>query len=217
MARAESTLALIESNAREAADLAGELVLLLDRAVREAACLTDARLVTRRLSDRLGQAKVLERLACGGGIRLDAWSPIEMVEELEHEALALAAGRLAVEIGVPDLAPRHWFFDRELVSMALHGALHSALAYAHARVHLEFCIDGPYLGFSIADDAGAFPAELLRAAQLPQEGGECNGNALGIHFARVVAARHAHRGRQGRIELENRAVSGGTRFRLWLP
>jgi hypothetical protein len=217
MAIAETTRELIESNAREAADLAGELVLLLDRAGREPACLADARLVTRRLSDRLGQAKVLERLAGGGGIRVDACAPIEVLEELEHEALALAAGRLAIEVGVPDLAPQCWFFDRELVSMALRSALHSALAYAQRMVRVDFCIEGDYLGFGILDDAGAFPEGLLRAASSPQEAGDYNGNALGIHFARVVAARHAHAGRQGHVELRNRKVRGGTRFRLWLP
>src|SRR5690606_5212823 len=54
-AEAAGLQALIESNAREAADLAGELILLLDRAAAEPPCLAAARMVTRRLSDRLGQ------------------------------------------------------------------------------------------------------------------------------------------------------------------
>jgi len=209
--------ALIQSNAREAADLAGELTLLLDRGLAEAECLPAARLVTRRLSDRLGQAMVLERLLRPGGIRPDAWSPTDLVEELEHEAVSLAGCRLTISVVAPDLVPQYWFFDRELVAMALHNALHSALVYARSAVTLELGLDGGYLGFGILDDAGAFPAELMSEVPPPVERGECNGNALGIHFARLVAANHASQGRRGRVELTNRPEGIGTRFTLWLP
>ncbi len=209
--------ALIQSNAREAADLAGELTLLLDRAGADGDCLPAARMVTRRLSDRLGQAMVLERLLRPGGIRPDAWSPIDLVEELEHEAVSLAGRRLAVSVSAPDLVPQYWFFDRELVTLVLHNALHSALVYARGAVTLEFGIDEGYLGFGILDDAGAFPPEVMSDALPRIERGECNGNALGIHFARLVAASHASQGRRGRIELANRTGGSGTRFTLWLP
>jgi hypothetical protein len=211
-----STRALIESNAREAADLVGELTLLLDRALPEAPGLPAARLVTRRLSDRLGQLMMVERLARAGGIRPDAWSPIELVEELEHEAVSLAGNRIAIDVRAPDLVPQFWFFDRELVSMALHNALHSALVYANSAVMLELRMSEGFLGFGIQDDAGAFPAELLVDAPLRAERGECNGNALGIHFARLVAASHVSGHRRGRVELANRS-GGGTCFSLWLP
>jgi len=217
MAAISDTRVLIDSNAREAADLTGELVLLLERAGREPACLADARLVTGRLSDRLGQAKVLERWLAGAGVHADAWAPLELLEELEYEALGLAAGALEVEVGVPELAPPCWCFDRELVSLALRSALHSAMAYAHRCVRLELALAGGYLGFSVGDDHGAFPAAVLQAAATPAAAGECNGNALVIHFARVVAVGHARHGRHGRIELENRADGAGTRFALWLP
>ena len=215
-AEAHHTRALIESNAREAADLVGELTLLLDRALPEAHGLPAARLVTRRLSDRLGQVMMLERLARAGGIRPDAWSPIELVEELEHEAVSLAGSRIAIDVRAPNLVPQFWFFDRELVSMALHNALHSALVYAHSAVTLEFRMSEGYLGFGIQDDVGSFPEELLVDAPLRAERGECNGNALGIHFARLVAASHVSEHRRGRVELANRS-GGGTCFTLWLP
>jgi signal transduction histidine kinase len=215
-AQAINTRALIESNAREAADLVGELTLLLDRALPEAHGLLAARMVTRRLSDRLGQLMMLERLARAGAIRPDAWSPIELVEELEHEAVSLAGNRIAVDVRAPNLVPQFWFFDRELVSMALHNALHSALVYANSAVTLEFRMSDGYLGFGIEDDTGSFPAELLADGPLRAERGECNGNALGIHFARLVAASHVSEHRRGRVELANRS-GGGTCFTLWLP
>jgi hypothetical protein len=112
--------------------------------------------------------------------------------------------------------PQFWFFDRELVSMALHNALHSALVYARSAVTLEFRMSEGYLGFGVQDDAGSFPAELLADAPLRAERGECNGNALGIHFARLVAASHSSEQRRGRLELAN-CGGGGTRFTLWLP
>jgi signal transduction histidine kinase len=217
MTEPASTRALIESNAREAADLAGELTLLLDRADAEAHCLPAARMVTRRLSDRLGQVMALERLTRPGGIRADTWSPIDLVEELEHEAVSLAGSRIAINVNAPDLVPQFWFFDRELVAMALHNALHSALVYARATVIIEFRMSDGYLGFSVLDDAGSFPAELMSESAPRVERGECNGNTLGIHFARLVAASHVSSGRRGRIELANRAEGSGTSFTLWLP
>ena len=209
--------ALIGSNAREAADLVGELTLLLDRIGDDRGVLSAARMVTRRLSDRIGQVTTLERLVKLGGYRPDAWSPIEIVEELEHEAVSLAGERVDVRVVAPELVPQYWFFDRELVTMTLAGALHSALSHATQSVCLEFGMRDGYFGFSVTDDTGAFPLDLL-AEDLPHlERGECNGNALGVHFARLVAALHVNGARAGRIELVNRAAAPGTRFTLWLP
>jgi len=213
----QTTRALIASNAREAADLVGELTLLLDRLDADRACLPAARMVTRRLADRLGQVTTLERLADVGGYRPDAWSPIEIIEELEHEAVALAGDRIDVRVAAPDLVPQYWFFDRELVTMTLAGALHSALAHARESIGLEFGMRAGYLGFSIDDDSGAFPAELMIEAPPVLERGEWNGNALGVHFARLIASVHVANGRAGAIELMNRGDGRGTRFTLWLP
>jgi hypothetical protein len=215
--KTDETRALIASNAREAADLVGELTLLLDRLGSDRTCLPVARMVTRRISDRLGQVTTLERLAGAGGYRPDAWSPIEIMEELEHEAVSLAGERIDVRVIAPDLVPQNWFFDRELVTTALAGALHSALLHATASVALEFGMRDGYLGYSIVDDSGSFPAELLSEAPPRLGRGECNGNALGVHFARLVAAIHVDDGRPGRVELLNRTDAPGTRFTLWLP
>ena len=223
-ARADETLlgpgatrALIASNAREAADLVGELTLLLDRAGSDRSLLGAARMVTRRLSDRIAQATILERLANVGGYRPDAWSPIEIVEELEHEAVSLAGERIDVQVVAPDLVPQYWFFDRELVTMALGGALHNALTHAVRSVSLDYAVRDGYFGLSVIDDAGAFPVELLQGARPLLERGDCNGNALGVHFARLVAMLHVNGARHGRVELQNRSDAPGTRFTLWLP
>jgi hypothetical protein len=213
-----ATRALIDSNAREAADLVGELTLLLDRAGADREALPAARMVTRRLSDRIAQVTTLERLANLGGYRPDAWSPIELLEELEHEAVALAGERIDVRVAAPDLVPQYWFFDRELVTQALVGALHSALAHAVRSVSIGCGVRDGCFGFSVEDDAGAFPLELVEDDEsLRLERGELNGNALGVHFARVVAMLHVNAGQHGRVELRNRADVPGTRFTLWLP
>lgn len=215
--QARSARALVESNTREAADLVGQLVLLLDRLAAEPENLGAARMVTRQLADRLAQAGILERLGAGGGWHPDGWSPIELVEELEHQALGLADGRIEVCVLTPDLVPQYWFFDRELVATALSSALHAALCHAVRRVNLELVMRDGYLGFSIGDDAGAFPRALLEDAPACFDRGEFNGNALGIHFARVAAALHVDKQRHGRVELVNRAGGSGTLFTLWLP
>ena len=209
--------ALIASNAREAADLVGELTLLLDRLDADHAALPAARMVTRRLSDRIGQVATLERLLHLGKCRPDAWSPIEVVEELEHEAVSLAGSRVDVRVVAPELVPQYWFFDRELVTLTLAGAVHSALGHAAKTVSLEFGLQDGFFGFSVVDDAGAYPVELMTQAPPSLERGECNGNALGIYFARLVAALHVNQDRHGWVELANRKDGAGTRFTLWLP
>lgn len=214
---AASTRGLIESNAREATDLVAQLVLLLDQLATAPENLSTARMVARRLADRLAQAGTLERLGAGVGLRPDGWSPIELIEELEHEALALTDGRLDVRVLAPDLVPQFWFFDRELVATVLSSALHSALSHASNWVSLEFGMRDGFLGFAIGDDAGAFPATLVDEELAYFDRGECNGNALGIHFARLVAALHVDKSRQGYVELRNRPASSGTVFTLWLP
>lgn len=212
-----STRALIESNSREATDLVAQLTLLLDHMEAEPENLVAARMVTRRLSDRLAQAGTLERLAGSGSCQPDAWSPIEVIEELEHEAVSLVGDRIDVRVVAPDLVPQYWFFDRELVATALLGILHAALLHAVDAVDLEFGMHEGCLGFTICDDSGSFPAELLDHEPARLERGECNGNALGIHFARLVAALHVNQGRKGRVQLENRTGGAGTRVTLWLP
>jgi len=212
-----SARALIEANAQEATDLIGELTLLLDRIGNESAYIAAARMVTRRIADRLGQLVTLQRLERGGGMRPDMWSPIAVLEELEHEAIALAGNRTDISVRTPELVPQYWFFDRELAGMVLTNALHSALTHATRSVVLELRLHDGQLGFCVADDGGAFPDELVAPAVRPFERGEINGNALGVYFARLVAATHTHAGRHGWVELSNRSDGPGTRFALWLP
>lgn len=216
-ALAGPTRALIESNAREATDLVAQLTLLLDHMDTEPGNLEAARMVTRRLSDRLAQAGTLERLSGKGACHPDAWSPIEVVEELEHEAVSLVGGRIEIRVVALDLVPQYWFFDRELVATALLGLLHAALVHAVQTVDIEFGMREGRLGFTICDDAGAFPEELLDHEPLQLERGECNGNALGVHFARLVAMLHVNQERSGQLELVNRSGGAGTRVTLWLP
>jgi signal transduction histidine kinase len=209
--------ALIEANAQEATDLIGELTLLLDRIGNESTYIAAARMVTRRIADRVGQLVTLERLERGGSMRPDMWSPIALLEELEHEAIALAGNRMDISVRTPELVPQYWFFDRELAGMVLSNALHSALTHATRCVVLELHLRDGQLGFCIADDGGAFPEELVASTAQTFERGEINGNALGIHFARLVAATHTYAGRHGWVELSNHSNGPGTRFALWLP
>jgi signal transduction histidine kinase len=217
MENAASTRALIDSNAREAADLVGELTLMLDHASHAGPELQSARLITRRIADRLGQVMTLSRLSANGGVCADAYSPLELLEELEHEAIALAAGRIEVRVGTPRLVPQCWFFDRELLMMALSNAVHSALSHARRAMELTLEVKHGYLGFSVVDDAGAFPAVLVDDEPERLERGEANGNALGIYFARRVAHLHRNGDRYGRLELSNRTDGAGTCLTLWLP
>lgn len=174
----------------------------------------EARLLCQRVIDRLQQALLLYKAEHQAIVPLlDAYSPADVLQELADTARSLARQRLAVEMRVAAEVPAIWFFDRNLVEMALLNALHNSLGYARSRICLGLAMHDGGLEFYVHDDSDGYPAHVLLAFA-EQQPYRAMGTGLGLQFARIVAQAHDHRGRTGTVLLAN---ADGAVFRLRLP
>lgn len=176
--------------------------------------LDEARLICQRSVERLQQALLVykaDRQMLHPAI--DAYSPLDLLRELGDSASSLARNRLTVNTLVGERVPDIWFFDRSLVEMALINAIHNALAYARASIRIEADLEGDYLAFTVRDDSGGYPENIL-AYDGARAGGAGLGTGLGLRFARLIAELHENQGRVGSLRLSN---DSGAVFSLLLP
>lgn len=172
------------------------------------------RLLCGQLGDRLHQTLLLYRGGEHGvPVNVDAYCPAELLDELTATAESLAASRVAVVSCVVGEVPAIWFFDRNLVGMAMLNAIHNSLAYARGQIAISMGMREGCLELTVRDDSPGYPEHVLNA-----RGGEIlgrtGGTGLGLHFAAMIAKAHVNRGRYGRTELSNQ---DGARFSLLLP
>ncbi len=173
-----------------------------------------ARQLCEGVVDRLHQALLVYK----AGTRpvcptLDAYSPHDLVQQIEARANALARGRFRIDTAVAEGLPALWFFDRDLIEMALINAIHNALAYARSTIRIEADLKDGCLALSVRDDSPGYPGHILAG---PVDGGTypTTGTGLGLQFARLIAQSHGNRGRPGELRLYNDA---GAVFCLLLP
>lgn len=190
-----------------------ERIPLVGDAIHDAA-VDEARLHCQRVIDRLHQALLIYK-AANGAIHpvIDACSPHDFVHEVVEQATALARGRLQVEAALADEVPALWFFDRDLVEMALINAVHNALTYAQSTIRIEAGMADECLSLIVRDDSSGYPEHILESVAIdgPYRG---NGTGLGLQFARMIAQSHDNRGRRGELRLGN---ANGAVFDLRLP
>jgi signal transduction histidine kinase len=215
---------LLAAHAHELKNLLGELTLALDEAAHEAdersagpgehAPLARARLIGRRVSDRMVQLLTLYKLEQDAPVNVLDVSPAEFIEEIALEARTLAEGRLEIRIET-EAAPPFWFFDPDLIQLALMNAVHNALAYARARITLEAREDDGWLVLTVRDDSSGYPAHILAAPATPAASRR-GGTGLGLYFSHLAARAHRHGEKTGSLILSNESA-GGASFSLRLP
>jgi len=174
----------------------------------------DARLICQRSVERLREALLVYK-AADQTLRpfIDAYSPLDMLRELRDNASSLARNRLTVDTLVGDQVPDLWFFDWNLVELAMLNAIHNALAYARSGIRIEADMQDGFLAFTVRDDSEGYPQQVLASAgESVASGGK--GSGLGLRFARLIAELHENQGRNGTLRLYN---DGGAVFSLLLP
>lgn len=133
---------------------------------------------------------------------LHAMSDYAMLTETLDEAVALArlfAPRgVAVDV-VPGNAPAGWFFDRDLVRLALDASLHNACKFAHQRVQVQANTVPEGLCLRIENDRPP-AAEDTNADDNSTHTRHSTG--LGLSVCEAVAAAHHNKGQQGFTRLE---------------
>jgi len=173
-----------------------------------------ARLQCQGVVERLQQALTIYRAKQGHlRARIDAYSPHELIAEVGQRAETLAHGRIRIDVAVDESVPPIWFFDRDLVEMALINAIHNSLVYARSVMRIEAGAGHGWLELTVRDDSAGYPGHILASVAA---GAPCRarGTGLGLQFARLIAQAHEHRGRLGELHLAN---DGGAVFRLRLP
>lgn len=172
-----------------------------------------------RVNDTLIQLLALYRMR-GGSYRA-AVRDQDVDECLEECALELgpdlAARGLTLTVAAAGVG--EWYFDRELVTSVLRGAIGNAARSARSRVQLRArAVDG-WLELRVEDDGPGYPASILAGGPeaVAELGVSREGTGLGLFFASEVAGAHRSKGRAGSIGTRNGGALGGARFTLRLP
>lgn len=204
-------------NIHEIKNLMALLMLKLDAIKSENREVGDARLLCHRVNDCMEQMLLLfnlqtERLTPS----IEAHSPADFIEEFVQNAVVLAGEKIAIEMNVA-AAPEYWFFDRDLIEMAMLNAVHNALRYADKRIIISAALQNGELALTVEDDGAGFPQAILDdpvGALVSQRYEEMG---LGLFFAEIIAKAHVNKDRQGKLLLHNTGQNQGGVFTLQLP
>lgn len=176
--------------------------------------LEEVRLLCQRTSERLMQALLIYKNDHSGTLlnAVDAYSTEDFIAELALQAQSLRS-QLRVETQIADDVPAIWFFDRNMLEMALLNALHNSVAYARKRIKISASVDDGMLCIAIEDDSDGYPEHIL-AAVAENKPLNSNGTGLGLRFSNLIAQAHINNGRSGHLNLRNQ---DGAVFEIWVP
>jgi signal transduction histidine kinase len=176
--------------------------------------LDEVRLLCQRTSERLMQALLVYKNDSGGTLlnAVDAYSTEDFLSEMAIHVKSLRA-RLNVEVKISPEVPAIWFFDRNMLEMALLNALHNSVAYAREYIRISARLDEGLLCIAIEDDSDGYPAHILAAVANDQPLSS-NGTGLGLRFSNLIAKAHINHGRCGELRLRNAA---GAVFEICVP
>jgi signal transduction histidine kinase len=178
------------------------------------ASLDSARLLGQRTSERLMQALLIYKSDQGRMVlnAVDAYVIEDFLNELAQHTRSLK-GALDVSVEIDADVPAFWFFDRNMMEMALINAVHNSVMYARRQIRIRACLRDGMLAFIVHDDSDGYPAHILDAVA---EGlsVQSNGTGLGLRFARLIAEAHQNEGRSGEIRLFN---DNGAVFEVRVP
>jgi len=173
-----------------------------------------SRMLCQGVVDRLQQALLIYK-AINQQIHpaIDAYSPHDLVREIQDRATALSRGRIQIEATLAEAVPALWFFDRDLVEMALINAIHNSLAHARSALQIKASMVEGCLALSVHDDSAGYPEHILNSVATNTYY-RASGTGLGLQLSKVVAQSHDNRGRQGELRLHN---DQGAVYSLLLP
>jgi signal transduction histidine kinase len=161
-----------------------------------------------QLTRKLVELLTVQQATDGGGLRATPREelPELFLEDMLVQTRALAGSRVRVVKQIDGELPSFWFFDAQLVRLALDSAIFNALRFARSRIVLgcRLHADG-MLGFYVRDDGPG-----VQQQPAPSSTG------LGLAVCEQVARAHRNRGHHGHSSLDNND-NGGAIFELKLP
>lgn len=144
---------------------------------------------------------------------IDAYSPHDLIREIVAQARSLSRGHFEIESDIDAEVPAIWFFDRDLIEMALINAIHNSLMYARSRIRIEAHQVEGCLELVVRDDSAGYPDHVLASVEAGTSYRSV-GTGLGLQFARLIAQSHENQGRTGSLRLYN---DQGAVFSLLIP
>lgn len=176
--------------------------------------LDEVRLQCQRTSERLMQALFVYKHDQSGTVlnAVDAYPIEDFVNEMAIQARSLRP-RLVIDTDVATDVPAIWFFDRNMLEMALLNALHNSLIYARERIRIAARVEDGMLCLAIEDDSDGYPEHILQAVETGKPL-KSNGTGLGLRFASMIAKAHSNEERVGRLRLRNQ---NGAVFEMLVP
>ncbi len=176
--------------------------------------LDEVRLLCQRVSERLMQALLIYKSDHVGMMlnAVDAYSPEDFVEEMAIQARYLQTPHRIETLVEPDV-PAIWFFDRNMLEMALLNAIHNSISYARSRIRICARVRDGMLCLAVEDDAEGYPPHILEAVAQDRPL-YSNGTGLGLRFASLIAKAHVNNGRAGSLVLRNEE---GSVFEIRVP
>ena len=120
--------------------------------------LDEARLLCQRTSERLMQALMLYKSDKAGMLlnAVDAYSTEDFISEMALQAHSLRS-KLRVETEIAANVPAIWFFDRNMLEIALINGLHNSMTYAREQIRISARVEDGMLCLAIEDDSDGYP------------------------------------------------------------
>jgi signal transduction histidine kinase len=147
---------------------------------------------------------------------------IDFIEDCVAAQMPLAKNsNIELEIDCDELLV--WFFDPDLVSIAINNIIGNSIRYTKSTVKISVRQDHSSshkgLIIEISDDGSGYPEIMLLDPEIYINtlNHSTGSTGLGIFFSATIAAMHIQNGISGHISLDNKNSWNGGRFQLFLP
>lgn len=176
--------------------------------------LDEVRRLCQRASERLMQALMIYKSDSGGMVlnAVDAHSPEDFIAVMAIHARYLQTP-LEIETWIDPNVPAIWFFDHNMLELALINAIHNSIMYARKKVVISARVEDGMLCVAVSDDSDGYPAHILQAVA-EDKPLNTSGTGLGLRFASLIAKAHENNGRRGFLSLSNQ---NGSIFEIRIP
>ncbi len=151
-------------------------------------------------------------------LHIDEVVVIDLIEDCVA-AFAVLADSKDVRIEVDCDEMLIWFFDPDLVGIAINNIVGNSIRYAESLIRISVAVQANELGIQIDDDGDGYPQKMLLDVEnfTNRVNLSSGSTGLGLFFAHRIASIHERKNRSGYIQLANGGKLSGGSFRISLP
>jgi len=112
-----------------------------------------------------------------------------------------------------------WFFDADLVAIAINNIIGNSIRYAESLIRISVVVEAGELIIYVDDDGDGYPQKMLDDVKDVETRVDFSSGStgLGLYFAHRIATCHDRNDRRGHIRLRNGDALSGGNFRMVLP